>query len=710
MACGGALTATVLTAGAGMVGNIGGNVLESASGITNNITDSVTGLTGDVSMASFTSNQAAFQGLSSSTALTNTLSKVGTLPAGLQTSFTNMSSGLGDDVFSAGFDVFSGDALSVMAPSSGLANVLPGGLTEAANVMGGSVSGSDIIGNAKKFGSVLGSADGFVGSANQLISAANNSANSFAGGTFPGMDGIMSGNLTGLTNALPDFGADLGSLGNTINFESISNLGSPGQLLKNMDLAGNLGPMYDKVADISVDPRIATSLGGDLSTITNAINSGTSGLSIGSLGVDINKVAEIGPALPSNIQSQVYDAFGDLSTTEVADVKGILGNTQSAITNGKDLMNPQKLFPSSFSTLTAPLRTASVGDRAIYTADGAVNEEFNSLGANLSGSLPDDLAVANGALARSFGQIKGIDGSTANLLATASTTAETLKDLDLIKNQTQYLTDDVKNFWTTTYASESGIQLATGPDGTYTLSDVIGYAAGYNSAAPLQQNKIEMEKLIASGAMDVFTKDSGSGSSDTGIYIVMDYFIDGAYDVTVAPGPPPVIEYVIPAGVYGAGTYVTQAAAWNAIIAAAKTLMQTFYAANPGAQIIQRNFKRMQEQQAREKLIRQKMDLDLSVVQAEDTTAIQLASNLPSFALDTSAGGSAELLERVMNFSSTGGQAAVGAMREARNLDKLATANIQSDAPIPSTLPSNPGQIASSTFTVAEADAIIVRS
>ena len=104
------------------------------------------------------------------------------------------------------------------------------------------------------------------------------------------------------------------------------------------------------------------------------------------------------------------------------------------------------------------------------------------------------------------------------------------------------------------------------------------------------------------------------------------------------------------------------------------------------------------------------MDLELSVVQSQDNTAIQLASNLPAFALDTTAGGASELLERVMNFSSTGGQAAVGAMREARNVDKLATANIQSDAPIPQTLPSNPGEIASSTFTVAEADAVIVRS
>lgn len=706
MACGGAITATVLTAGAGMVGDVGGEVLKSTSGITNQIKDATTGLTGDVSMASFTSNQAAFQGLAAPTALTSTISGVSGLGGTMPQTFSNMASGLGDNAFSAGFDVFSGDALAVLGPTTGIGSVLPAGLSEAANVMGGSVTGSDILGSAKKFGSVFSSADGFVGSANAMIAAATNSASAFAGGTFPGMDGIMSGNLTGITNALPDFGADLGSLGQTINFESIGDLGSPGQLLKNMDLAGNLGPMYDKIADISVDPRIASSLGGDLSTITNAVNSGTSGLTLGSLGVDLNKVAEIGPALPNNIQNQVFNAFDGLSTAELGDVKGILGNTQAAIAKGGDLMNPQKLFPTSFSTLTAPLRTASVGDRAIYTADGAVNAEFDDLGTNLAGALPDDLAVANGALARSLGQVKGIDGSTSKLLSTAATTAETFKDLDLIQNQTQYVTDDVKNFWTTTYASQSGIQLATGPNGTYSISDVIGYAAGYNSAAPLQQNKIEMEKLIASGAMDVFTRDDGSGSANTGIYKVIDFFVAGAYD----PTPPAVTPYVIPAGVYGAGTYATQTAAFEGIIAAAKTLMTSFYNDNPGAQIIQRNFKRMQDQQAREKLIRAKMDLDLSVVQSQDNTAIQLASNLPAYALDTSAGGASELLERVMNFSSTGGQAAVGAMREARNVDKLATANIQSDAPIPQTLPSNPGEIASSTFTVAEADAIIVRS
>jgi len=570
--------------------------------------------------------------------------------------------------------------------------------------MGGSLSGGNILGEAKKFGTIFSSAEGFVGSANGMISGAVNSASAFAGGTFPGMDSVMSGNLTGITNALPSFGADLGSLGSTLNFDSISNLGSPGQLLQNMKVAGNLGPMYDKLANISIDPRIASSIGPSLSTVTNAVSSSASGLTTGSLGIDLNAIADLGPALPNNIQSQIYDGFSTLSTAELGDVKGILKNTQVAITSGSDLMDPQKLFPTSYSTLTAPLRTSSVSNRAIYTASGSVNDEFNSLGENLAGALPADLAAANGALARSLGQVKGIDGSTSKLLSTASTTAETFKDLDLIQNQTQLVPDDVVTFWTTQYKTESGIDLATGPDGTYTISDVIGYAAGYNSAAPLQQNKIEMEKLIASGAMNVFTQDSGSSSASTGIYIVMDYFIDGAYD-PIAPST----DYIIPAGVYGAGTYATQEAAWNGIIAAAKTLMTNFFNDNPEAQIIQRNFKRMQEQQAREKLIRTKMDLDLTVVQAQDNSAIQLAGNLPAYALDTTAGGASELLERVMNFSSTGGQASVGAMREARNIDKLGTANIQQDAPIPTTLPSNPGQITSSTYTVAEADAIIVR-
>jgi hypothetical protein len=115
MACGGAITATVLTAGAGLAGNVGGNPLESISGAPLNITDATTGLSGSPTMAGLTSVQSAVQSLPNMAAVTNTVSGItSSLPASYQQSFSNMASGLGDNVFSAGFDVFSGDALSVM--------------------------------------------------------------------------------------------------------------------------------------------------------------------------------------------------------------------------------------------------------------------------------------------------------------------------------------------------------------------------------------------------------------------------------------------------------------------------------------------------------------------------------------------------------------------------------------------------------------------
>ena len=60
----------------------------------------------------------------------------------------------------------------------------------------------------------------------------------------------------------------------------------------------------------------------------------------------------------------------------------------------------------------------------------------------------------------------------------------------MIQNQTVYVEPAVTTFWTSQYSVQDNIQLATGPNGTYQLSDAIGYAAGYNSAAPLQQNQI----------------------------------------------------------------------------------------------------------------------------------------------------------------------------------------------------------------------------
>lgn len=701
----GTLTSMILTAGASMLANgsdatLGGKPIASNSGAPLDITDSVNGETGAPTLKVMNDSTLEIQAIQSVLyTVTDKIANIANATPYIN-EFNSMTSGLGDSVFSAPFDLYSGNAYSVMSTSGTIDSVLTFGRTESASVLGGSVTATEIEGDAKKLGTTFGSAIAFVETSNQFINAANNSSELFTGGTFPGMDSVISGSVTGVSLASQPLGADLTALGDVISWTDIANLGSPGQLLSNMLDNGTLGPMYAKLATVTVNPRIAVVLGADASTITNI----SGNVTLGSLGLDLNEVAAIGANLPRNVQQQIYNLFVSLSASELVQVKGILKCTQTYIATGADLFDPTKQFPTSYMTLTAPLSANGVSNRAIYTnTSGSVNDVFDSLGARLANILPNDLAIANGALARSFGQIKNIEGTNIETFSTAANATETMKDLPLIQNLTSYVPAGVVEYWTDYYGLNSNIQLATGPEGNFTLADCIGYAAGFNSALPLKQNARLLAQMNTAGELDVFYNDAGDSSSSTGVLVVLEYLIDGAYQAN--PGDP----YIIPSGVYGAGTYATFDLAYTAVITAAKSLMQSVYSANTTAQSVQANFKRIQEQQAREKLNRAKMDLVLSDIQSQDTNATSLAGSLGSYALDVTDGGPAEFLERIANFDTLGGQAMIASMREARNISVLGAAQIQQDGILDTTPPANPGSFLTSQYTAAGAEAIIVR-
>jgi len=701
----GTLTSMILTAGASMLANgsdvtLGGKPIASNSGAPLDITDSVNGETGAPTLKVMNDSTLEIQAIQSVLyTVTDKIANIANATPYIN-EFNSMTSGLGDSVFSAPFDLYSGNAYNVMSTSGTIDSVLTFGRTESASVLGGSVTATEIEGDAKKLGTTFGSAIAFVETSNQFINAANNSSELFTGGTFPGMDSVISGSVTGVSLASQPLGADLTALGDVISWTDIANLGSPGQLLSNMLDNGTLGPMYAKLATVTVNPRIAVVLGADASTITNI----SGNVTLGSLGLDLNEVAAIGANLPRNVQQQIYNLFVSLSASELVQVKGILKCTQTYIATGADLFDPTKQFPTSYMTLTAPLSANGVSNRAIYTnTSGSVNDVFDSLGARLANILPNDLAIANGALARSFGQIKNIEGTNIETFSTAANATETMKDLPLIQNLTSYVPAGVVEYWTDYYGLNSNIQLATGPEGNFTLADCIGYAAGFNSALPLKQNARLLAQMNTAGELDVFYNDAGDSSSSTGVLVVLEYLIDGAYQAN--PGDP----YIIPVGVYGAGTYATFDLAYTAVITAAKSLMQSVYSANTTAQSVQANFKRIQEQQAREKLNRAKMDLVLSDIQSQDTNATSLAGSLASYALDVTDGGPAEFLERIANFDTLGGQAMIASMREARNISVLGAAQIQQDGILDTTPPANPGSFLTSQYTAAGAEAIIVR-
>jgi hypothetical protein len=701
----GTLTSMILTAGASMLANgsdatLGGKPIASNSGAPLDITDSVNGETGAPTLKVMNDSTLEIQAIQS--VLYTVTAEISANLSNVQINeFNSMTSGLGDAVFSAPFDLYSGNAYTVMTTSDSIDSVLTYGRTESASVLGGSATTTEIEGDARKLGTTFGSAIAFVETSNQFINAANNSSELFTGGTFPGMDSVISGSVTGVSLASQPLGADLTALGDVISWADITNLGSPGQLLSNMLDNGTLGPMYAKLATVTVNPRIAVVLGADTSTIANI----SGNVTLGSLGLDLNTVAAIGANLPRSVQQQIYNLFVSLSASELAQVKGILKCTQTYIATGADLFDPTKQFPTSYMTLTAPLSANGISNRAIYlNRSGSVNGVFDSLGARLANILPSDLAIANGALARSFGQIKSVENTNIETFSSAATATETMKDLPLIQNLTSYIPAGVIEYWTDYYGLNSNIQLATGPEGNFTLADCIGYAAGFNSALPLKQNARLLAQMNAAGELDVFYNDAGSSSSSTGVIVVLEYLINGAYSPV-----DPATDYIIPPGVYGAGTYGDFDLAYTAVITAAKSLMQSVYSTNTTAQTVQANFKRIQEQQAREKLNRAKMDLVLSDIQAQDTNATSLAGSLASYALDVTDGGPGEFLERIANFDTLGGQAMIAAMREARNISVLGAAQIQQDGILDTTPPANPGSFLTSQYTAAGAEEIIVR-
>jgi hypothetical protein len=715
MACSSGLSSLVgLAAGAfiengGLEGVFGDAPISSELGVPIEIDDFATGETISPTLATVgnsintVSNQLWKQSLDTTIlAMDNDPSFTSTMTS----AWNNIGSNLSDTAF---FDAIGGfannvnDALKDVV--SGISNSIKQTTTWVGETIGGSGEFVDDIltGDPKKYGTIVGTAVGYVQDANSYINAAANSG--IIGTTFTGMNNIISGDIAGVNQSFGGFGAELVKLGGTLSLNHISDLGVPGQLLSNLAASGSLGPMLDKLAAVTVSAETANAIGANIGG--GVITSGSgSAVRLGDTGLDLNTIAAQGASLPPQVQKGIFQAFESLAPTELSQVKGLLNNTQPAITQGKDLFDPTKWFPETFESLTAPIRTNSVGFRGIYQDNtGAVNDLFNNLGDDLKGIIPDDLAVANGALARSLQQVKGITETDTVTFGNQVQDLETLKGLTLLENQSVLMTESVKDYWTDTYTTDATTQisLGTGDNGQLKVSDVIGFSAGYNSAAPLKQNADLLATVQSAGDLTPFTQTKG-------VYDTINEFVAGTFG-------PVGTTVTITAGYVGAGTYTgaTASEAYenafiNGIIPATKTICESF-GSNTNVQKIVTNSRRWNEQLAREYLNQTRIDnQDLASIQASDDVALSLATSLNEYGLQTSEGDIGELLERVVNFNSIGGQAVIAAMREARNISKLNVATIQNDASLDTTGITTAGTLSSSTYTQTEANNLVIRS
>jgi type IV secretory pathway VirB2 component (pilin) len=194
----------------------------------------------------------------------------------------------------------------------------------------------DICGNnVSKLTQAVNQAQGYTDQTSVFINSAVNSQ-TYLGNTFTTMNNMITGSVTSINLATGPFGTDLANLGRLINLADLSNFGSPLSLVQQL-----------------------YSITGTIPTLSVAfINAGIS------TDIALNLTSPTVSVIDST-QRLMYQAMTQITGDDLAQILTVLGVITVGITTMADLLNPLKLFPNSYQSLTAPTANGPV---AIYVS------------------------------------------------------------------------------------------------------------------------------------------------------------------------------------------------------------------------------------------------------------------------------------------------------------------------------------------------------
>jgi len=521
-------------------------------------------------------------------------------------------------------------------------------------------------------------AEGYITSTNNYILSANNST-TYYGSSFTSINSLITADLDQVNLAFDAFGTDLKNLGETVDLGNLNNLGSPLALLQQISAVAGLTPRLLQELDIlNINP-----------------------------GVVFDPPALLAPLLL--LEKVLYRTYQEITGSDLNEILMLLNVTTPGIVSLADLLNPVKMFPNSFYSLT--VKTVN-GLRGIYLDQtGSVNVSLlNSLPNYvldtyqlLSQAIPPDQALANQCLRVSFQQIKNISDVTLPALAESYLRLVTTKDLPLINALTTPVPQSVLDFYSNTFA------VGTGPENTLILGDVIGAAAGVGYIDKIV-NAVSILNSIVSDA---------NIANLTVTYQRMNTTVSGGYGnavngpVTIPAGPAAGTYFATTDGLGNIITTAAYAAFDNGLIPNAQFFINSFVSADSNtANTLTSNWISMAN-----KLISENNNLEAASIVIADLipgqrdVALGFAQNLPSYGTDTKENGTAQYLDQVANRSTLGGQAIIGALRQGRNVAVLDTAGIANNLEIPSTYQPLPPQanIAAAEYSESEAANLVIR-
>lgn len=382
-----------------------------------------------------------------------------------------------------------------------------------------------------------------------------------------------------------------------------------------------------------------------------------------------------------NQQQMIYGAFLIIAGVDLDEILISLNCKTQGLDTLADLLNPIKMFPISYLTLTVPVynvgqiqSTNSKTYYPIYSGDGSLNSALTApaikkqigsttpagtaqvsytgytsinnvqvipqgFGSYLQDLIPADIAVAAGAFSVSMQQIKNIINIPIEKFAQVAANLETTEGLNLV-NGTNVPTDT-----TNAQTALTAIALGSGASNTYTYSDFFGCMSGLPYPWVIMQSLIQdiQTTTLATIYANLYTATQGSS-------VGLDAAVQAQIDLA------------------------------NAEIATIKNV-SSIQAAQLNSLYSQTATQLNIEQRAR--------NSGITTVTYTTTTTYSFVDSIPSYALDTQPNMSAQTLEAISDLTNVTGQSIVGMMRENRNQSRLNLVGIPLDNNIPSDVPLN---------------------
>ncbi len=292
-------------------------------------------------------------------------------------------------------------------------------------------------GEVDKFCQVFQIVSGYRSTTNTLICSAVN-ATTYLGPTFTTMNNLITGQATGVNLAVKCLGRDLAKSGDLINLANLEDFGTPTGLLQQISKlagikSGTVGVVAAALLDQGLTPKEIVSLCTP-NSVNGALGGGAGGG--GGNGWAALPNGAVDPNELNKLQKKAYPALKNIKGTDLAEVLQILNVFTPNINNLADLLNLQKIFPTSWSSMTVP-STAPRNNNVpgvnilIFEPDGSLNPLVeNALNDStsivlpsgcdeLAKIIPPELAVANKVFQSSLQQIGGISTISAPRLAVA---------------------------------------------------------------------------------------------------------------------------------------------------------------------------------------------------------------------------------------------------------------------------------------------------